>query len=385
MLDSVRFGLALCLALALPWAPAHAAMPTPKPPDVAARSYIVIDFQSTKVLAEARADERMEPASLTKLMTAYGVFKALKEKRLKLSDLVSVSAYATAQEGSRTYLQKDSQVPADVLIKGMIVQSGNDAAIALAERVGGSEQGFVDLMNEYARQLHMNTTHFANANGLPNPNHYSTARDLAVLALGIIREFPEYYKYYGLKEFTWNNIRQQNRNGLLTRDPSVDGIKTGHTETAGYCLITSANRDGMRLVSVVLGSPSIKGREDASAALLNYGYTFYETVKIKNRGDTVLKPRVWMSTQEFVGVGPLQDIVITVGRGEVASLKTSARVNEPLMAPLSASKAVGELTVSSANGDIVSRVPLYPLKDVTEGDLMTRLVDKVTLWSERFF
>ena len=362
-----------------------AAVPIPKSPSIDARSYLLMDYESGRVLGENRADERMEPASLTKLMTAYGVFKALKEKRLKLSDLVSVSAYATAQEGSRTYLQKDSQVPADVLIKGMIVQSGNDAAIALAERVGGSEQGFVDLMNAYAKQLHMNTTHFANANGLPNSNHYSTARDLAVLALGIIREFPEYYKYYGLKEFTWNNIRQQNRNGLLTRDPSVDGIKTGHTETAGYCLITSANRDGMRLVSVVLGSPSIKGREDASAALLNYGYTFYETVKIKNRGDTVLKPRVWMSTQEFVGVGPLQDIVITVGRGEVASLKTSARVNEPLMAPLSASKAVGELTVSSANGDIVSRVPLYPLKDVTEGDLMTRLVDKVTLWSERFF
>jgi D-alanyl-D-alanine carboxypeptidase (penicillin-binding protein 5/6) len=384
MLASLRFGLALCAALALPLALAQAALPTPNPPTVPARGYVVIDFQSQRVLAERRADERMEPASLTKLMTAYGVFKALKEKRLKLTDSVVISEHAARQEGSRSFVQKDSVVPVEVLIKGMIVQSGNDAAIALAERVGGSEAAFVALMNSYARQLHMNTTHFVNANGMPDPDHYSTVRDLATLAVGLIQEFPEYYKYYSLKEFTWNNIRQLNRNGLLTRDPSVDGIKTGHTESAGYCLITSANRDGMRLVTVVLGSPSTKDREDATAALLNYGYTFYETVKIKNRGDTVLKPRVWMSDEEMAAIGPLQDIVLTVGRGEAASLKTSARVNEPLMAPLSASKAVGELVVSSANGDIVSRVPLYPLEDVREGAWTTRLVDQVTLWLDRF-
>jgi D-alanyl-D-alanine carboxypeptidase (penicillin-binding protein 5/6) len=380
----VSFRLALYATLALPLASANAAMPVPKPPDVPARGYIVIDFQSQRVLAEQRADERMEPASLTKLMTAYGVFRALKEKRLRLSDQVSISDRAAAQEGSRTFVQKGTEVSADVLVKGMIVQSGNDAAIALAERVGGSEEAFVELMNQYARQLHMNSTHFENANGLPSPGHYSTARDLAVLAMGLIREFPEYYKYYSLKEFTWNNIRQQNRNGLLTRDPSVDGIKTGHTETAGYCLITSANRDGMRLVTVVLGSPSTKGREDASAALLNYGYTYFETVKIKSRGDTVLKPRVWRSAEEMVAIGPLQDIVLTVERGEAASLKTSAKVREPLMAPLSAGAAVGELTVSSANGDIVSRVPLYPLQDVREGGITTRVVDQVTLWFDRF-
>jgi len=382
MLASLRFGLVLCASLALPFASAHAAMPIPKPPTIPARSYIVLDFQSTKVLAEEKADERMEPASLTKLMTAYGVFKALKDKRLKLRDPVSISELAARQEGSLTHVKAGTQVPAEVLVKGMIVQSGNDAAMALAEHVGGSVAGFVALMNEYARQLHMNTTHFENPNGLPNPNHYSSARDLAVLSLAIVREFPEYYKYYGLKEFSWNNVSQVNRNGLLTRDPSVDGIKTGHTESAGYCLIASANRDGMRLVSVVLGSPSIKGREDASAALLNYGFAFFETVKIKNGGDTVLKPRVWKSAEEFAGVGPLQDIVLTVGRGEAASLKTSAKVKEPLIAPLPRRQAVGELTVSSANGDVVARVPLYPLKDVPEGDLRIRLVDKVMLWFE---
>jgi D-alanyl-D-alanine carboxypeptidase (penicillin-binding protein 5/6) len=185
-----------------------------------------------------------------------------------------------------------------------------------------------------------------------------------------------------MKEFTWNNIKQQNRNGLLTRDPTVDGLKTGHTESAGYCLITSANRDGMRLVSVVLGAPTIKGREDASAALLNYGYTFYETIKVKRSGETVLKPRVWMSSEEFAAVGPLQDIVLTVPRGEAASLKTTAKVNEPLMAPLPAGKPVGELTVATASGDVAARVPLYPLKAVAEGGLWTRMVDKVKLWFE---
>jgi len=382
MLDPLRFGLALSFALALPLTVAEATMPIPKPPAVVARSYVLIDFQSRKVLAEDKADEKMEPASLTKLMTAYGVFKALKEKRLKLTDPVTISEHAWKQEGSRTFLQVGSQVPAQILIKGMIVQSGNDASVALAEQVGGTEDAFVQLMNEYAKQLNMNTTHFTNSVGLPDPEHFSTARDLAVLSIAIIAEFPEYYKFYSLREFTWNNIRQTNRNGLLARDASVDGIKTGHTETAGYCLVTSANRDGMRLVSVVLGSPSIKGREDASAALLNYGYTFYETVKVKSRGETVLKPRVWMSDEEIAAVGPLQDIVLTVGRGEAASLKTSARVNEPLMAPLPAGKPVGELTVSAANGDVVAKTPLYPLKTVPEGRLFTRLVDKAMLWFE---
>jgi D-alanyl-D-alanine carboxypeptidase (penicillin-binding protein 5/6) len=266
-----------------------------------------------------------------------------------------------------------------VLLKGMIVQSGNDATIALAEKVGGTEPAFVQMMNTYAQQLGLKNTHFTNSTGLPDPNLYTTAHDVAKLSSAIIREFPEYYRWYSLREFVWGGIRQQNRNGLLGRDPSVDGIKTGHTESAGYCLASSADRKGMRLISVVFGSASMKAREDASAALLNYGYTFFETVKVRGRGETVLKPRVYKSAEEFAAVGTAADVVVTLGRGGGAGLKTSAHVNEPLVAPLAANKAVGELVVNDG-AEVVARVPLYPLKAVAEGSLWTRLVDTVVLW-----
>jgi D-alanyl-D-alanine carboxypeptidase (penicillin-binding protein 5/6) len=271
-------------------------------------------------------------------------------------------------------------VPAEILIKGMIIQSGNDATIALAERVGGSEPAFAQLMNEYSKRLGMKNTHWEDASGLPNPNHYTTARDMALMARALISEFPEYYKYYSMKEFMWNNIKQQNRNGLLTRDPTVDGMKTGHTDSAGYCLVTSAKRGTMRLITVVLGTPSIKAREDGSAALLNYGYTFYETAKVKSRGETILSPHVYKSAVENPPIGILQDIVVVVGRGEAANLKTSATVTEPLIAPLPANKPVGTLTVTTQAGDTVAKVPLYPLKAVDEGGLWTRMVDSVKLW-----
>lgn len=381
MFRSCRVGVALILALG-PCMSTHAAMPIPRPPAVSARSYILMDFRSGKVIAEQRADERMEPASLTKLMTAYGVFKALREKRLKLTDPVTISEHAWRAEGSRTFVQVGTQVPADVLIKGMIVQSGNDATIALAERIGGTEPAFVELMNEYAKNLGMRGTRFENSAGLTDARHYSTARDLATLASAIISEFPEYYRFYSLREFTWNRITQHNRNGLLSHDPTVDGMKTGYTESAGYCLVASANRDGMRLVSVVLGSPNAKAREAAGAALLEHGYTFYETVTVKSKGATVLKPRVWMAAEEIIAVGPLQDIVLTVGRGEAATLKTSARVAEPLVAPLTPGKAVGELTIKGSNGEVLERRPLFPLQAVEVGGLWTRAVDTVMLWFE---
>lgn len=361
---------------------ANAATPIPRPPSVPTRGYILMDFQSGRVLAEQLPDERMEPASLTKLMSAYGVFKALKAKSLKESDVVTISEHAWRAEGSRTFVQVGTQVPADVLIKGMIVQSGNDATIALAERVGGTEDGFVQLMNTYARQLGMKNTNFENSTGLPGAQHYSTARDMAILGRAIVREFPDYYKLYSVREFTWNKITQHNRNGLLSRDPTVDGMKTGHTESAGYCLVSSANRDGMRLISVVLGSKTVKQREDASAALLNYGYTFYETVKIKGRGDTVLTPRVFKSDEETAPIGTMQNIYITVARGEGTKLKTSAQVSEPLIAPLAANKPVGELTVTSSSGEVVARAPLVPLKSVPLGGFWTRMTDSVMLWFE---
>jgi serine-type D-Ala-D-Ala carboxypeptidase (penicillin-binding protein 5/6) len=357
-----------------------ASVPIPKAPTIDARAYILMDYESGKVLGEEKADERMEPASLTKLMTAYAVFKALKENRLKLDDMVPISEHAWKAEGSRTFVQVGTSVPAEILIKGMIIQSGNDATIALAERIGGSEPAFAQLMNEYSKRLGMKGTHWMDASGLPNADHYTTARDMAIMARALISEFPEYYKYYSMKEFVWNNIKQQNRNGLLTRDPTVDGMKTGHTESAGYCLVTSAKRGNMRLITVVLGTKSIKAREDGSAALLNYGYTFYETAKVKSRGDTILTPHVYKSAVENPPIGLLQDIVVVVGRGEAATLKSTATVTEPLIAPLPANKPVGTLTITTQTGDPVTKVSLYPLKAVEEGGLWTRMVDSVKLW-----
>ncbi len=233
--------------------PASASAPLAGPPTVPARTWVLIDYASGQVLADQGADQRIEPASLTKLMTAYVVFTALREGRLKMNESVMISEHAWRAEGSRTFVQVGTQVPVDVLVKGMIIQSGNDATIALAERVGGSESAFVQMMNGYAQRLGMTGTHYEDTSGLPSPSHYSTAKDLATLSRALIRDFPEYYKIFSMREFTWNNIRQENRNGLLERDPSVDGIKTGHTETAGYCLVSSAQRSGMRLISVVTG------------------------------------------------------------------------------------------------------------------------------------
>jgi serine-type D-Ala-D-Ala carboxypeptidase (penicillin-binding protein 5/6) len=371
----------VAVALGAAGGPAHAAMPIPKAPDVNARAYILVDHFSGRVLAQDHADDREEPASLTKLMTSYAVFEALRENRLKLTDPVTISEHAWRSEGSRTFVQVGSSVPAEVLIKGMIVQSGNDATIALAEKIGGTEAAFAQLMNEYAKRLGMKATNFVNSDGLPAADHYTTARDMAILANALITEFPDFYQWYSLREYTWNNITQHNRNGLLLRDPTVDGMKTGHTDSAGFCLVTSAKRDGMRLVSVVMGSASIKAREDASAALLNYGYTFYETAKVKSAGEVLLKPRVYKSAEEYVTLAVPRDIVLTVGRGQIASLKSTAHLfKEPLIAPLAANQPIGELTISDPAGEVVSRVPLVPGKAVPEAGLWTRATDSVRLW-----
>jgi len=371
-------------ALAAPLLPASAAVPIPKPPTVDARAYILVDNATGRVLAAMNGDSRMEPASITKVMTAYGVFKAISEKRLALDEPVMISEHAwraggAGSGGSSTFVQVGTTVPVEVLLKGMIVQSGNDASIALAEKVGGTEDAFAQMMNTYAKQLGMKSTNFTNSTGLPDPNLYTTARDISLLARAVIGEHPEYYKWYSMREFVWNGIKQQNRNGLLSRDPSVDGIKTGHTETAGYCLLTSAQRSGTRLVSVVFGSKSMKAREDASAALLNYGFTFFETVKVRGRGETVLTPRVYKGAVESIAVGPARDVIVTTSRGSGAALKTTATVTEPLVAPLAPNKAVGELVVTDGT-EVVAKVPLFPLQAVAEGGLWTKLSDSVSLW-----
>jgi D-alanyl-D-alanine carboxypeptidase (penicillin-binding protein 5/6) len=354
-------------------------VPLATPPTVPARTWVLIDYDSGQTLADQDADKRIEPASLTKLMTAYVVFTALREGRLKMNESVLISEHAWRAEGSRTFVQVGTRVPVDVLVKGMIIQSGNDATIALAERVGGSEGAFVQMMNGYAQHLGMTGTHYQDTSGLPSPNHYSTARDLAILSRALLRDFPEYYPIFSLKEFTWNNIRQENRNGLLERDPSVDGIKTGHTETAGYCLISSAKRSGMRLISVVTGSKSVTERESASAALLTYGFTFYETVAVKNAGEMVLKPRVYKGAEKFTAAAPASAVHVTVPRGQAGSVSVRSEIHQPLLAPLAAGTAIGQMQVFVA-GKLALTVPLYPRPAVAVGGWWRRLVDTVILW-----
>ena len=358
---------------------AFAAVPIPKPPALDARAYVLMDYQSGRVLAADKADAQMEPASITKLMTGYIVFRAIKEKRLGLQDPVTISEHAWRSEGSRTFAQVGTQIPVDVLVKGMIVQSGNDATIALAEKIGGTEDGFVQMMNSYAQELGLKNSHFDNSWGGPGPTHYMSAHDIAILSLHLIRDFPEEYKLYSIREFVWNGIKQQNRNGLLARDPSVDGIKTGHTETAGYCLASSAKRGDQRLISVVLGTKGFRQREDASAALLNYGFTFYETVKAKSAGEVVLKPEVYKGEADRVTLVPAHDVFVTLGRGGAAGLKSAATVKEPVIAQINAGQALGELTVSDG-ATVVARVPLIAKEAVPEGGWWTRMVDGISLW-----
>ena len=374
---------AACWAAAPPATPAAApaappAMPIPSAPQVDARSYILVDYQTDKVLAAKEATARMEPASLTKLMTAYIVFRELTTGKLKLEDMVSVSEHAWRSEGSRTFIELGKPVSVQELILGMIVQSGNDATIALAERIAGTEDTFAQLMNSTAKQLNMVGTHFENSSGLPSPQHYTTARDMSLLANAMIRDFPQYYKYYSIREFEHNGIKQQNRNGLLEKDPSVDGLKTGHTDSAGFCLVTSSRRDGMRLVSVVLGSSSMKARENASAALLSYGFTFYDTKLVVKGGTVLATTRVWKAAQSPADVGITDDLYMTLARGQ-ADIKTAVDVLPKVIAPLSMDSNVGALRVLSG-GQTVATVPLHPLKPVPAGGWWRRLIDTIRLW-----
>ncbi len=357
---------------------ASAATALPPPPQLSARSFIVLDHESGRVLAALDPDSRQEPASLTKLMTAYGVFKALQEGRLQLGDMVTISENAWQQEGSKMFIEVGKQVSVENLIEGMIVQSGNDATVALAEKVGGNEPTFVQMMNTYAKQLGMSGSHFTNSAGMPGPEHYMTARDAATLSSALIHEFPEYYKWYSQKEFTWNGITQQNRNGLLWRDPTVDGIKTGHTESAGYCLITSAKRDGMRLVTVVLGADSMRAREDASSALLSYGFNFFETKRIYAAGEALTQMRVWKGKQDDVGLTVGRDLYVTNQRGHVSSVKAEFELPETLVAPLARNKPVGKAKVI-VDGQTIATYDLFPAADVAEAGFFGRAWDSLRL------
>ena len=370
-------GLLLMVVFAAAQAPAQTPIPTP--PTVDARAYVLVDFHTGTEIAAQDATTRMEPASLTKLMTAYLVFQELAAGKLKLDEPVVVSEHAWRSEGSRTFIELGKPVSVQLLILGMIVQSGNDATIALAERIAGTEETFAQLMNAKAKQLGMAGTHFENSSGLPSPQHYTTAHDMSLLALAIIRDYPQYYKYYSVREFEHNGIKQQNRNGLLERDPTVDGLKTGHTDSAGFCLVTSALRDGMRLVSVVLGSKSMKAREDASAALLNYGFTFYDTKLVVKGGTALASTRVWKAAASPVDLGIKDDLWLTLPRGEAATVTTSVTVQPRLIAPLGADAAVGELRVVAGTRTLTS-MPVHPLKEVAAGGWWRRLIDTIRLW-----
>jgi D-alanyl-D-alanine carboxypeptidase (penicillin-binding protein 5/6) len=378
--------LLIALALSSPTAafaqqPAAALPPVPAAPAVPARGYILLDFNSGEVLTEKEADTPMDPASITKLMTAYAVFSELRKGQMALTDLVTVSERAWRTGGSRTFIEVGTRVSIEDLIRGMIIQSGNDASVALAEHTAGSEAAFADLMNEYARRLGMANTSFRNATGLPAEGHYSSARDIALLASAIIREFPEFYQLYSEREFTFNNITQRNRNQMLWRDPSVDGMKTGMTDAAGYCLVSSAERDGMRLISVLLGTSSAKARADATQSLFNWGFRFYESHRLYAAGETVATARVWKGTLEEVGLSLQEDLWITVPRGRYGQLEASMEVQTPLLAPLSTDDEVGRMRVSLGDRLLADR-SLHPLAASPEGGIIRRALHAVLLWFE---
>ena len=373
------FAAAHCFA-ETPSPPAPAAsMSIPTAPQVDARSYIVVDYRTDKILAAKDAVARVEPASLTKLMTAYIVFQELAAGKLKLDEQVTVSEHAWRSEGSRTFIELGKPVSVQDLILGMIVQSGNDATIALAERIAGTEETFAQMMNANAKRLGMVGTHFENSSGLPSPQHYTTARDLSLLANAIIREYPQDYKWFSVREFEHNGIKQQNRNGLLEKDSTVDGLKTGHTDSAGFCLVTSSLRDGMRLVSVVMGSTSMKARENASTALLNYGFTFYDTKLAVKGGDVLATARVWKGQTASVDLGIKEDLYITLPRGQAGSIKTATDIPPRLIAPLALDTTVGSVRVFAGNQTLAT-LPMHPQKSVAAGGWWRRLIDTIRLW-----
>jgi len=372
----MRISLAFFLLLfcAAAWAAA------PAPPSVIGKAWMVGDLSSGQILAAQKPEERFEPASLTKLMTAYVVFAALREKRISPEQQVNVSVRAWKAPGSRMFVEPRRPVSVDELIRGMVVQSGNDACIALAEAVAGNEEVFVQLMNREAGRLGMTNTKFMNAAGLPDAQHYSTAQDLYVLAAALIRDFPaEYAQYYSQKEYRYNNITQPNRNRLLWIDPSVDGVKTGHTEAAGYCLVASSRRGGRRLLSVLLGSTSEATRAQESLKLLNWGFQFFDSVKLYGGGDALRSLEVWKGASRSVKVGIGNDLFVTVPRGEADKLKAELVSQQPLVAPLAKGQRVGMLRVAH-DGKPFGEYPLIALEPVAQAGFVRRAWDTLRLW-----
>lgn len=375
--------LIVLILLACPYAvfaqPAPAAPLVPRPPSLDAKAWVLMDARTGTLIAEHAGDERLPPASLTKLMTAYLATREMQAGRLKPEDLVQISENAWRTGGSRMFLDPGSQVSAHDLLRGIIIDSGNDASVAVAEHIAGSTDSFVPLMNAAAGTLGMHNTHFANPTGLPLPDHYSSAHDMAILARAIIDDESGYYELYAHKYLTWNGIRQANRNLLLWRDSSYDGLKTGHTEAAGYCMVTSAVRNGRRLISVVFGAPSERARAEASAKLMGYGFRFFDTQTYATAGQPLATPKVWLGSSASVNVGLAQDVVLTLPVNHQRHPRTQLKLNEPLKAPLAEGGLVGELTLYDGD-QLLGSQPLVALQAVPAGSWPGQCWDRLQLW-----
>jgi len=377
--------LAAIAAAVLSLSIAHAQ--TVPPPNIAAKSWLLLDATSDQVLAASNPDLRIGPASLTKLMTAYVVGNAIEDKRLSMDQMVQVStnAWKVPADSSKMFLDPRTPVSVRDLLYGLIVQSGNDAAIALAEATAGTTGAFVSLMNQEAQRMGLKSTHFANPDGLPDPNNYSTARDLAVLSDHIVHDHPEFFKIYAVKDFTYNHIKQPNRNRLLWLDPSVDGLKTGHIEDTGYCLIATAKRPSgnneRRLISVVLGTASDQARTQESQRLLNWGFQNFDVVKLYAKGQAVATPAVWKGSKDTVKVGFTHDVYITVPKGEANGIKPPVlERKDPLIAPIQEGAQIGTIKVTGADGKVLAELPAVALEQVDQAGIFGRAVDAVRMW-----
>ena len=353
----------------------------PQPPEVEAKAHFLMDMHTGQVLSEERADEKLEPASLTKMLTSYVVFAEMAQGKFTLSDEVPVSEKAWRMTGSRTFIEVGTRVPVEALLMGLIVQSGNDAAVALAEFVAGDELSFSDLMNRYARQLGMSGSHFRNASGLPDPDHYSTARDMALIAAALIQDFPEYYSWNAIREYEYGGINQPNRLFKHIRDETVDGLKTGYTRAAGYCLVASAEREEMRLIASVMGAKSTRTRARIAQSLLNYGFRFYETRRVYASDERVTGVRVWKGEVEQLLLGLERDLYVTVPRGRYDEVDAKMELAAQFFAPIRAGEQHGVLRLALGE-EVLAERPLVALGDVAEGNLWQRVRDHVRLMFE---
>ncbi len=375
-----QFTTIATLLLLLP-ALLQAQIAAPSPPRLDAGAYLLMDFASGRVLASKNADEALHPASITKLMTAYAVFRAIRSGQIGIDDPVRVSEKAWRTPGSRMFIEVNTRVPVNELLPGMIIQSGNDASVALAEHVAGTEETFAEIMNQLAAELGMTQTRYRNSTGLPAEGHVTSAADIAKLASALISEFPDYYQWYSQKQFTYNGITQGNRNALLWRDDSVDGMKTGYTESAGYCLVSSAERDEMRLIGVVLGTSSPSARANESQALLNYGFRFFESHKLWDAGEVISNIRVWKGDSDSTQLIVRDPVYVTVPRGSAVNIQTEVELPQNIVAPLNTIDTIGTVR-ATLGADTLIAAPVFSASDVEVGSVFSTLWDELLLWFE---